>query len=151
MTDTDVITGLKITLIVMAFYSFCITAVSYALPPDALASHYTTVFSDATTDYNMEDMSSKVSEGLTRQTNIPIIEMGALVFYSGNILIDLILNFAYAIPEMVGLLINGIQLLFSIDSHIFAMVEVFFAVIFTVLYVIGIIELLVGIRSGRVV
>ena len=65
--------------------------------------------------------------------------------------LDLLLNFAFAIPEMIGMLINGIQRLLNIDGYLFAAVELFFSVLMVALYFIGIVQLLGGMRSGRTI
>lgn len=139
----------KAVLMVMLFYSFSITILTYAMPADTL--NYVSSFSDITDEMNLESVSGEVQGSLESQTEIPVIELGSLVFYSGNILIDLILNFVFAIPEMIGMLVNGIMLLFNVDSYMFAIVELFAAVVTTVLYFIGLMQLLTSVRSGRVV
>lgn len=139
----------KAVILVMLFYSFAITIIAYSLPADA--KHYVTGFSDATSEISLESVSSEVQDSIQRQTNIPVIEVGALIFYSGNIIIDLLLNFAYAIPQMIGMLINGLMLLFGVDSYIFAVVEIFASVVITIMYFISIIQLLASIRSGQTI
>lgn len=138
----------KVIVTIQLFYAFAITGLSYAMPSDSL--NYVTGFSDITESISLQSVSTDVQDSLEQQTNIPVIELGALVFYSGNILIDLLLNFAFAVPQMLGMLVNGIMLLFNVDSYIFALVELFSAVIFGVGYIIGLIQLLVGVRSGRI-
>lgn len=135
-------------ILVQLFYSFAITLLAYALPASAI--HYVTGFSELSGG-DLGSVGSSVQASLDRQTNIPVIEIGALVFYSGNILLDLLLNFAFAIPQMLGMLVNGIMLLLNVDSYIFAVVQLFASVVVTVMYFIGLMNLLVSIRSGRVV
>lgn len=132
---------------VQLFYAFAITLLVYGMPVDSI--DYVTSFSDVTNTVNLNNTGQLVQESLERQTNIPVIELGALVFYSGNILIDLLLNFAFAIPEMIGMMVNGLQQLLNIDSRMFATVEMFFAVLMVAFYFLGIIQLLAGVRSGR--
>jgi len=139
----------KWILIIQLFYAFCITSVSYAIPDDAKS--YVTSFSDVTDEISLENVSNSVKNSLERQTNIPVIEIGALVFYSGNILIDLVLNFAFAVPQMLGLIIAAIVMIFNIDGQIILFVELFSGVTITALYLISIIQLIVGLRSGRLI
>ena len=73
------------------------------------------------------------------------------MFYSGNILIDLLLNFFFAIPEMLTMLINGVMMLFGIHVEAMGIIQIFLSVITVVLYVISVIQLAVGVRSGRLV
>lgn len=136
-------------VIVQLFYSFAITSVSYAMPEDSL--NFVSAFSDIANDINLENVSVQVQDSIESQTNIPIIELGALVFYSGNILIDLMLNFAFAIPEMIGLLTNAFLMLLNVNSYIWALVQLFASVVVTVMYFIGLMNILIGVRSGRMV
>ena len=137
-------------LIVQLFYAFAITILVYSMPVDSL--NYVTAFSDiGTNSFTLEDISDDVQSSFEQQNNIPVIELGALLFYSGNILIDLLVNFVFAIPQMIGLLINGILLLFNVDSFVWATVELFSSVVIVVLYTIGMMQLLTEVRSGRLV
>lgn len=135
----------KVMLVVMLFYSFCITLITYAMPVESIS--YVDSFSSLANEANLENVSVQIQDSITQQTRIPIIELGALVFYSGNIVIDLLLNFAFAIPEMIGLLVNGIMLLLNVDSYIFAVVQLFASVVMIVLYFVSIMQLLIGIRT----
>jgi len=139
----------KAIIIVMLFYSFAITLLTYALPEQA--KPFINPFSDVANEIDLESTSSQIRGSVEAQTNIPVVELGALVFYSGNILVDLLLNFAFAIPQMIGLIINGVMLMLNVDSYVFAVVEIFSAVIITVLYFIGLIQLITSVRSGRMV
>lgn len=149
MADLDMMQLLKVVIVMQLFFSFGITALAYAIPGDA--KNYVQIFTSAGNSSNLQDTATKVQDSLQSQTNIPVIELGALVFYSGNILIDFLLNFAFAIPEMIGLLINGFMLLFGIDSYLFALIQLFSSVVIIVMYFVGLIQLLTGIRSGRVI
>jgi hypothetical protein len=137
----------KVIIVVQLFYAFSITVLAYALPAESI--QYTTAFSDVADRIDLEGVSSDLEESVGEQLNIPVIELGALIFYSGNIIIDLLLNFFFAIPEMISLFINMFLMLFGIDSYIFAIVELFATAVITVLYFVGLIQLLVSIRSGR--
>jgi|SRR6056297_2808066 len=140
----------KAILIVMLFYSFVITTMTYVTPEGAL--NYIESIDDITTPTDLQEVGEKVQSSVEKQTNIPVVEMGALVFYSGNILIDLILNFIYAIPQMIGLLVNLLLMLFNVESQVFAIVEIFAAVIYTVLMLLTLLEMLTNIRAqGNVV
>lgn len=138
-----------IVIIIQLFYSFAITTTTYALPSDTL--DYVTSFSDITTQIDLESVTTDLQDSVESSLNIPVIELGALVFYSGNILIDLLLNFAFAIPQMIALLINGFLYLFNIDSYLATIIQLFSSAIITALYFVGLIQLLMNVRSGRVI
>ena len=136
-------------IIVQSFYAIGITTFTYAIPDEAL--NYVTSISDLSTEIDIESTTEQIQESLERQTNIPVVELGALVFYSGNILIDLVLNFAFAIPQMFDLLINGVIQLIPVDVVIFGNIRIFVYVVIMAMYFISVINLIVGVRSGRTV
>lgn len=136
---------------VQLFYAIAITIIVGTIPAGAL--DYVTAFSDAGTEIDVEGVATEVQGSLESQTDIPVIELGALVFYSGNILIDLLVNFVTAIPQMIMLIINGLALLFGngINNLIIGSIELFASVAINIMYFIGLMQLLTGIRSGRLV
>lgn len=146
---------MKTAVLVSLFYSVGMTALSYAICGASGgflldgACNYVTGFSLNGGAFELETVSNTVQGALERQTNIPLIELGALVFYSGNILLDLFLNFAFAIPQMIALITNGIMLIFNLDNFVFAMVQLFVSVVTLTFYFIAGIEMLTSIRSGR--
>lgn len=140
---------IKAILLLQLFFSFSITILAYGIPSDS--RNHITSFSSITEDINLTSVSNKVSGSLESQTNMPIIELGALIFYSGNILLDLLLNFAFAIPEMIGLLFYGLTNIVPLDPQIIYIVQLFASVAVLVTYFISLMQLLTGLRSGRVV
>lgn len=143
----EIIDSFKVIITIMLFYSVCITLLTYAMPDESL--HYVTSFSDVAQDIDLNATSQKVQESLTQQTSIPVVELGAMVFYSGNIIIDLMLNFVFAIPQMLTLLIYGIFTLINVESTIYLVIQVFASVAILVWYIISLIQLLTAVRSGR--
>lgn len=149
MAKDNIISIFKVVLLVQLFFAFAITTIAYAMPSSA--KHHIDSWSDLSDRINLTSVSEDVSDGLEQQTNIPILDIGALIFYSGNILIDLILNFAFAIPEMLGLIIFGISRLIELDPQIIVIVQSFTSVAVLVMYFLSVIQLLTGLRTGRVV
>jgi len=139
----------KVILIVQLFYAVAITFLVYSMPVDSL--QYVTGFSDITGDISLEGVASDVQDSVHAQTEIPVVELGALVFYSGNILIDLLLNFTFAIPQMLMMVVNGVAMLFSIDSNLLNTLQLFISVLVVIMYSIGLIQLITGVRSGRLI
>lgn len=136
----------KVLIVVQLFYAFCMTALLYAIPTDA--STYVTRFSDVTEVINLKEVGSQVEDSLQSQTSMPVVELGALVFYSGNLILDLLLNFIFAIPQMLGLIVAGLTSIFALDIRVFVVVELFGSVVVIVMYVMGLIELISSLRAG---
>lgn len=147
----DDVGGLFTTIIVVQlFFSLAITLISHTLPEDSL--QYVDVFVSTADTMDIQDIGEEIQGSLDKQTNIPIIELGALVFYSGNILIDLLLNFLFAIPQMFELLLTGI-LYFAggLNNFIIVSLQIFIKVLISALYLFGIIKLITNIRTGRAI
>jgi hypothetical protein len=147
----DTMDFFKTIILVQIFFSAAMTILAYSLTGLGVSPNYISSYSELAGNINITNIQTDLESSLTQQQNIPVIEIGALIFYSGNILIDLLLNFFFAVPEMIGLLTNGISQLFSIDGQIWMQVQVFASVTIVALYVIGIIQLLTNVRAGRVV
>lgn len=143
----------KGVLTVMLFYSVSITLLTSFMPVEALT--YADFFGEGVSSSNLDysSIAGDIQGGLDQQSSVPLIEVGALVFYSGNILIDLILNFITAIPQMIGLLINGIATLFgnSLSIVFLGIIEGFVTAAITIFYLLSLISLSTSIRSGRVI
>lgn len=153
---SDMMQLFRTVILVQLFYAFAITGLVYVLDVadtdvggDAVS--YATGFSDIADELSLTSVSEDVQGSIQQQTNIPVVELGALVFYSGNILIDLLLNFAFAIPQMMTMLVQGLLMLFNFDTYIWVLVQLFLSVVVIVLYFIGLMQLLIGVRSGRLV
>lgn len=139
----------KVTLIILALYSTCITILTYSLPADM--TDRISSFNNLDSSFSTENIAEEIQGSIQSQTSIPVVDLGALVFYSGNILIDLLLNFAFAIPQIIGLLLYGLFSLIGIDTNIQNTIQIFASVIILVVYFVALIQLLTGVRSGRIV
>lgn len=149
MANLSVMDLFKITLIVMLFFSSGITLIAYALPTES--KPYISVYEGFSHNYDLTNVSNEIKSSLDSQTNIPVVEIGAMVFYSGNILLDLLLNFGFALPEMVGFVIWGFTEIFNLDGSIILIVQAFATVSMMITYFVALINMITAIRSGRVV
>lgn len=134
-------------IIIQLFYAFSITLITHAMPDSNL--NHVEVFNEPAENFDMIGIKDDVESSLQGQTTMPVVDIGALVFYSGNILLDLLLNFFFAIPQMLFLLITAFTQLFNMPEFITAQIEIFVSVIVAILYFISLMQLLLGVRSGR--
>lgn len=134
-------------LVVQMFYSFGATVMTHNLSAFDITADITDYY--VSNAMNLTGISEQVGEATQSQINIPLIELGALVFYSGNILLDLMLNFFFAIPSMISILTNGLFSLFAFDPILKAQLSVFVFAFIGILYIINLIAFLLSIRSGR--
>jgi hypothetical protein len=135
----------KAMILIQIFYSLGMTGLIYAMPDDTL--NYVDIFNKPAETLNVQNLSNKVQSSTNSIIKTPLIELGALVFYSGNIIVDLMLNFFFAVPEMVGLLFSGLGVLFHFDPYLLLLVEGFTGAIITIMYFLGILEMIMNIRS----
>ncbi|HNV61765.1 MAG TPA: hypothetical protein PKN54_02360 [Candidatus Cloacimonas acidaminovorans] len=136
----------KTMMTVQIFWSLVFTLLVYTLPGSDSGQLALITMSNGTTD--LATISDSFESAVTNQTNIPIVEMGALLFYSGNIIIDLLLNFAFAIPEMFSILLNILFLVLPVAGNIQHVVTLFFMALISIGYAIGILQFVTNIRSG---
>jgi len=136
-----------IIILVQLFYSVAVSLYSYAFNKMGVTINQEFV---AETQ-NLTSVSSKIESSLKLQTNIPIVDLGALLFYSGNLLIDMMLNFFFAIPSMATILIHFLGLMLNLDAHIVTMLKLVVFGFISVWYFLQIILFLVSLRSGRII
>lgn len=137
-------------LTIQLFYAFAITLIVYSLPAADVAE--IAMFQAPTENVNLESVESQIEQSTQSTLDVPIIDLGALAFYSGNIIVDMMLNFLFAIPEMFTLLISAFTLFLPIDPVIVQNVKLFVVVFVGTMYFLGIIKFVMGIRSlGNVV
>lgn len=133
-------------IILQIIYSFGITTYMYAITN--IDSSQAGFFNDYSKNLSsVEDISQKVSSGVDKQYNVPTVDLAMLVVYSGNIVVDLIFNFIFAIPQMVMLFLNGIGIFLNIPLSLFSQVKAVIYIVISVLYYINIIIFLINVRS----
>lgn len=145
MAEKNAFEYFKYIIIIQLFFSFIITATTYALPADTL--EYVTLI-EPEHDIDLETVARDIQSSSERQVNIPVVDLGALVFHSGNIVVDMILNTIFAIPEMITLLINGFLFFFGLNSFLAVNLKLLLWAIIAAVYMIAILAFIVNLRSG---
>lgn len=141
----------KAVLLTQLFYGVAITLILYGIEGTTLAPQIQ-VFTDVGGSIGLTNVTEEVQNSLHRETQFSVVDLGALALFSGNILLDLLVNFAFALPQMVTLLINGITSLIGIDAQITVIVQGFATAVIMIMYFIALLSLLTNIRSrGTVV
>ena len=125
----------RAVLFMQLFFAVSVSLFTYALPSDVISNAY--ILTDLDTPVNINETSVDIQNSLTQQTNVPIIDVGALVFYSGNIIIDLILNFLFAIPQMITLILSGLQMLLNLNSALMLILKIFAGLVTSIFYMLS--------------
>lgn len=132
---------LKTVVAFSMFYSIVITLLSYAV---AVPSEFSAISTDLSTY-------SQKAETLYQSTmGIPLLDMGGLVFYTGNAVIDFIMNFLTAIPSVSTLLIDLYLRFFPLDTSLAQTFKLSVYTLASVFLIIAIVKMVLGIRTGRV-
>lgn len=131
-------------LMLSIFWSLAITMITYAIPIEdrGVIDIYRT---KDTMDLNT--ISSQFQGNMEQQLNVPsgssAVDLALLSLYSGNIFADLLLNFFFAVPNMLSLLLSAILILFPMDSILATNITIAFSVFVSVIYILGIITFLI--------
>lgn len=134
-------------LMIQAFYGFGITALGYGLAPFYDNMYVMGQFENKT--MNINDISDKIDTTVSNQINIPLYDLGALVFYSGNILLDLMINFIFAVPSMFTILISAFSIPFMLDAYLMSQVKLFIYTLMSILYLMSLLVFILNIRSQK--
>ena len=135
-----------VVVMVQLFWSFGVTTLAYVLPTDQLT--YSDMFVTDSTAGSLNTFGQKVQASTQNQMTIPAADVATLIFYSGNLIIDLILNFVTAFGQMFNLILHGVFLFIPINATVFTQLQLFIMVLAGVLYVVGFVNTLIGLRSG---
>ncbi|MEE9364822.1 MAG: hypothetical protein V3U92_19650 [Cellulophaga sp.] len=135
-------------------YSFCTTTIIYALP-DEIIENYQFSWSEDLFDVEKSTSTSNqiqtdIKDIVEKERKAPFVNTVTLIFYSGNLVVDLLLNFITALPSMVILLVSAFMFLFNVDSYLALQIKMTIGAILTVTYLAGLINVLVSFRSAGV-
>lgn len=135
-----------VLLTVQLFYSLGITLLVYTTEPMSVDNTILEQYTNSTSD--MEDVTGELEGAIGEQTDIPLVDIAGLVFYSGNIILDLMLNFYFALPSMVTLLVAGFDYVFLLDPIVAANVKLFLYGLVAIFYTMSLLSFILSIRSG---
>lgn len=141
----SVINYLKIILVVQLFYAFAITGIVYSIPANQQTN--LAMYRSPADEFSQKYITDQVQGNMQKQVTLPVIELATLVYYSGNVVLDLLLNFATAVPQMFTLLISSFLFFFNVDPVLAYQIQSFFIVLIGMLYLISIVTFLLNIRS----
>lgn len=132
-------------LLLSAFYSFAITTIVYALPSSDVSFIIEFQTNEAVRDYG--DTSKTFETSLQTQKQFGIVDAGALALFSGNILLDLAINFFFAIPSMFQLFFTGLFYFLNINYYLQTEILVWVKAILAIISSVFLIQFLLGVRT----
>ncbi len=107
----------KTIFTIMLFYSVAITIFVHSLP-ESERNFIVSYDFGTNTSVNYTELGNRVSENIERHTQVGLADAGALVLFSGNLLLDLLLNTFTAIPSMISVFFKIIFMLFPVDAMV---------------------------------
>jgi hypothetical protein len=129
------------------FWAFGVTLIVPFIP--AVEMSQVVFFEDSSGLINYQTLSQSLENGVTDQTNIPVLDFGALIYYSSNLLLTLMINFVTAVPQMILILLSAFANIFPLNYTIMFYMKTFFTLIMTVLYYLSLFLFITNIRGGN--
>jgi len=137
----------KTMLTVQLFWSFAVTILVATMPAGDLAD--AALFTGHSSAGAIDSVGDQLESNFQDQVNVPnVVDTATLVLISGNLVVDIILNFFTAIPAMFVLLTDGLLQLVPISGVIALNIKAFVFVIVGAIYAIGLMAFLNNIRTG---
>ena len=94
------------------------------------------MFTDESGLIDYTTLNQQVESTVENQTNIPLLDFGALVFYSSSFLLNLMINFITAVPQMMVMFISAIAALLPI-GYLEVEIKGIFTIIISLFYFLG--------------
>jgi len=133
-------------MLIQLFYAFAMTLLTHSLPAEQL--QYVSSFSAPAESIDLNTVAGQIESSVQQQMNIPLLDLGALVFYSGNIIVDLFINFFTAVPQMATLLVSAFLMFFNVEAGLAAQLKLFVWVVIAVIYFLNLLIFIMNIRSS---
>lgn len=134
-------------IIAMLFYSISITMLTHSLPPTELNFIVSFDFGEKAITTNYSELTKNIEENMSKQKKVGVADVGSLVLYSGNLVLDLFLNFMNAIPSMATLLFKIIFLFVPIESNLAAQFNLGVYAIISSIWIITLIFFITQVRT----
>jgi len=131
------------------FWAFSVSLIVPFVP--AVEMQQVVFFEDDAGLIEYSTLAASLEGGIGDQTNIPVLDFGALIFYSSNLILSLMINFITAVPQMLMILIGAFVNVFPLNYTIVYYMKTFFTLILTILYYLSLFLFITNIRGGNAV
>lgn len=141
-------------ILLSAFYSFAITTIVYSLPPqdknfiiqfNCEGQNDEECIYKGIRDYG--ETTREFQESLQTQKQFGIIDAGSLALFSGNMLLDLAVNFFFAVPNMFQLFFTGLFSFLHLNFYLQTEILIWIKAILAVVSSIFLFQFLLGART----
>lgn len=135
----------KTMLTVQLFWAFAVTILLYVTPIATTNQLTLTQYQDGS--FDLLEVKSQFEGIMTSQTNIPFVNAGALIFYSGNLILNLMVNFFTFVPQMFTIILTLIAAIIPMDANLLNQLKVFITVFMGIMYVIALLSFISQYRN----
>jgi len=135
-------------LIVQMFYAFTVS-IFVPLIPDAQQQQIIS-YTDEAGVISFVTLGNQVEGSVGKQTTTSFVDIGALIFYSTSLVINLIVNFFTAIPQMISWVLVSLFVFIPVEETIQITVKTIFTAMATIIYWILLILFIMGARTSAI-
>lgn len=134
-----------ILFIVQAFYSISITLLVGNIP--MVQEQQLVVFTNENAVLDLTTVQGAMLTGVSDQQSLPFYEFGALVFFSSLTVLNILINFITAVPQMLSILLEVVFILVPINFVLKETIKGLFIVFVTIMYYYLLILFISGTRT----
>jgi len=133
-------------LIVQIFWSLSVSLIVPVMPN--ATSNQLVMFNNSNNVLEIDTLQSSIDQGISDQTSIPLLETGALIFYSSATILNIMVNFFTAIPQMATLLVDVVFKFITTDAGLVRLVKEWVFAVIAILYAIALFAFITGSRTN---
>lgn len=142
----------KVILVIQLFYGFGITLLMHAWAQNAgFNAGDVEAFETVSQNLDIQDTTNQIQQNFNTQFQLNGTDLAGLIYYSGNLLLDLLVNTAFAAPQMFTIILTGLFSVMTVDAFIQGWITAFFFTIVSILYFLSLLQFLLTSRTGRTV
>lgn len=132
-------------LIVQMFYAFSIS-IFVPMIPD-VQQQQIIMYTNEAGVISFSTISNEITGAVGSQSTIPFADIGSLIFYSTSLILNLVVNFFTAIPQMISWLLIGLFTFVPVDQTIQISVKMIFTAMVTIIYYLLLVLFIMGART----
>jgi len=133
-------------LVVQIFWSLSVSLIVPFMPN--ATSNQVIMFNNSANVLELGTLQSSVNTGISDQTSIPLLETGALIYYSSSTILNIMVNFFTAIPQMATLLVSVVFMFIPVDISTSISIKAWVFGIVGILYAIALFAFITGTRTN---
>lgn len=139
-------TFFKFVILAQVFFSVSYTLIINTVPT-GYASSQLEMYGDLAERQTLEDASRIVESNIGQQAEVSSTNSVSLIAFSLKLVLDLMFNFFFAVPIMIGLLSDSFLFFINVDTTIAFYFKIFFMSASGLLYILMLTLFILNVRS----